>query len=57
MNSDKAKEIAKRVAACPRNCAFIVTERHDMMRRPWIPVLWILKNKLRIRRGQGICWD
>ena len=57
MASDKAKEIARRVAACSRNCAFIVTERHDMVRRPWRPILWVLKNKLRIRRGQRICWD
>ena len=57
MASDKAKEAAKKVAACDRNCAFIVTERHDMVRRPWRPILWILKNKLRIRRGLPLCWD
>lgn len=57
MASDKAREAAKKVAACARNCAFIVTERHDMVRRPWRPILWILKNKLRIRRGQPLCWD
>ena len=57
MASDKAKEAAKKVAACTRNCAFIVTERHDMVRRPWRPILWILKNKLRIRRGLPLCWD
>ena len=57
MASDKAKEIAKRVAACDRNCAFIVTERHDMVRRPWRPILWVLKNKLRLRRGRPLVWD
>lgn len=57
LNSPKAKEIAKRVAACDRNCSFIVTERHDMVRRPWRPILWVLKNKLRIRRGLPLCWD
>ena len=57
MNSDKAKEAAKKVTACDRNCAFIVTERHDMVRRPWKPIKWILKNQMRIRKGEDICWD
>ena len=56
MNSDKAKEAAKKVATCDRNCAFIVTERHDMVRRPWKPIMWILKNQMRTRKGQDICW-
>ena len=42
---------------CKRNCTFIVTERHDMVRRPWVPIMWILKNKWRIRKGQDLCWD
>ena len=56
MNSDKAKEAAQKVADCKKNCAFIVTERHDMVRRPWKPVMWIIKNKIRIAKGQDICW-
>jgi len=55
--SEKAREIAQRVRECPRNCAFIVTERHDMVRRPWIPLLWILKNKFRLWRGQRLSFD
>ena len=57
MNSDKAKEAEKLVAECKRNCAFIVTERHDMVRRPWVPIKWILKNRRRVRKGLDICWD
>lgn len=56
MNSEKAKEAAKKVAECKRNCAFIVTERHDMVRRPWVPIKWILNNKIRISQGKDICW-
>lgn len=56
MNSDKAKEMAERVKHCTRNCAFIVTERHDMVRRPWKPIWWIVKNKVRIMQGKEICW-
>ncbi|MDR2139444.1 MAG: radical SAM protein [Tannerella sp.] len=56
MKSEKAAEIAERVKACDRNCAFVVTERHDMLRRPWVPIRWIIRNKIRIARGKGICW-
>ena len=56
MNSEKAKEAAKKVAKCQRNCAFIVTERHDMVRRPWKPIWWVIKNKVRIKQGKDICW-
>lgn len=54
MNSQKAKDIMEKITTCQRNCAFIVTERHDMVRRPWIPVKWVLDNKLRIMRGERI---
>jgi MoaA/NifB/PqqE/SkfB family radical SAM enzyme len=56
MQSDKAKEIAERIRNCDRNCSFIVTERHDMLRRPWVPILWVLRNKLRIANGKSIRW-
>jgi len=56
MKSEKAKEVAEKVKACDRNCAFIVTERHDMIRKPWKPIMWILKNKIRIAKGKDICW-
>ena len=57
MASDKAKEAMEKVRQCKRNCTFIVTERHDMVRRPWVPIMWVLKNKWRIRKGQDLCWD
>jgi hypothetical protein len=47
----------ERVRQCKRNCAFIVTERHDMVRRPWKPIMWVIKNKWRIWRGQPLCWE
>ena len=55
--SDKAKQAMEKVRNCKRNCTFIVTERHDMVRRPWVPIMWVLKNKWRIRKGQDLCWD
>ena len=57
MASDKAKAAMEKVRQCKRNCTFIVTERHDMVRRPWVPIMWVLKNKWRIRKGQDLCWD
>ena len=57
IKSDKAKEALEKVKNCKRNCAFIVTERHDMVRRPWIPIKWVLKNKWRIWKGKDLCWD
>ena len=57
MASSEAKEALEKVKKCKRECSFIVTERHDMKRRPWIPVLWIVKNKIRIVRNQSICFD
>ena len=55
--SDKAKEAMEKVRNCKRNCTFIVTERHDMVRHPWVPILWVLKNKWRIHKGQDLSWE
>lgn len=56
LTSEKAKEALDKVRVCRRNCTFIVTERHDMVRRPWKPIWWIIKNKWRIAQGKSISW-
>ena len=48
MNSDAARAVMERIEACTKECCFIVTDRHDMLRRPWRPIAWALSNKLRI---------
>ncbi|HBE03332.1 MAG: radical SAM protein [Spirochaetes bacterium GWF1_41_5] len=48
VSGNKATEILKKIKECRRDCCFIVTDRHDMARNPWKPVMWILKNKLRL---------
>ena len=48
VNSKKAKEVMEKVKGCKENCCFIVTERHDMVRKPWKPIYWIAKNKLKL---------
>lgn len=56
-NTPEWSAAAEKVRHCSRNCAFIVTERHDMVRRPWKPISWILRNKWRIWRGKPIDWQ
>lgn len=57
LQSEKATEAAEKVKNCSRNCAFIVTERHDMVRKPWKPIFWVLKNKIRIWQGKNILFE
>ena len=47
-SQQQAKDAMGKVAACKENCCFIVTERHDMVRKPWKPIFWIGKNKLKL---------
>jgi Fe-coproporphyrin III synthase len=48
MSSDRARAVMAKVRGCTRDCCFIVTDRHDMVRRPWKPISWIAKNKVRL---------
>jgi MoaA/NifB/PqqE/SkfB family radical SAM enzyme len=48
MNSKKAQEAMKKVKLCKRDCCFIVTDRHEMVRKPWKPIYWIVKNKIKL---------
>ena len=49
MNSSRAKAImSKKIKNCKKNCCFVVTERHDMLRKPWKPLYWIGKNKIKL---------
>jgi len=48
MNSVQAKEAMEKARGCEKECCFVVTERHDMVRKPWKPIYWILKNKIKL---------
>lgn len=49
LSSNKAKEILEnKVKPCKLECCFVVTERHDMVRNPWKPIWWIIKNKIKL---------
>jgi len=54
IHSNKAKELEKKILECRRECCFIVTERHDMVRRPWIPISWVLKNKWLLAHNKSL---
>ena len=49
-NSSKAEEVRRKVKHCKRNCWMVGTAVPAMRRRPWVPFLWITKNKIRLSR-------
>ena len=53
-NSQQAEKIRNMVKVCPKECAFIGTARFDMLRNPFGPINWILKNKIRLNRGMAL---
>jgi len=53
-NSPEAEEARRRVAACDRACWMVGTARPAMRRRPWIPLYWIVNNKVKLARGKKI---
>lgn len=54
LTSEKAKEAISKIRNCTRECCFIVTERHDMVRKPWKPIYWVIKNKIKLALGLPI---
>ena len=54
-NSEKAESIRRKAKECQNNCWMVGTAVPAMRRRPWVPLLWITKNKIRLARGQTIC--
>lgn len=48
MTSDKARKIMEKIRSCPKDCCFVVTDRHDMVRKPWKPIFWVVKNKIKL---------
>jgi len=45
--SQKASEIRKKVRECPKQCWMIGSASPAMKKRIWIPLLWIIKSKLK----------
>jgi len=63
MASRVAKDSVDKVAACGQNCWMVTTARTAMRsalipQAPKIgPMLWVLKNKLKVTLGKSICFD
>ena len=53
--SERAQEVRQKVGQCKRNCWMVGTAVPAMRKKPWIPLLWIAKNELRLARHQDIC--
>lgn len=63
MNSETAQQTRKKVAGCGQNCWMVTTARTAMRSNlvPQLPksdpLLWVIKNKLKVSIGRNICFD
>jgi MoaA/NifB/PqqE/SkfB family radical SAM enzyme len=46
--SAEADQVRARVAACQRNCWMVGSARPAMRSHPWVPLSWIIKNKVKL---------
>jgi MoaA/NifB/PqqE/SkfB family radical SAM enzyme len=52
--SDQAENARKKVAVCQHNCWMIGSAGHLIRKKAWIPMMWILKNKIKIMKDNSI---
>jgi MoaA/NifB/PqqE/SkfB family radical SAM enzyme len=63
LNSEVAQKTRQKVAGCDQNCWMVTTARTAMRSNiiPQLPknepLLWVLKNKLKVSMGKSICFD
>jgi len=63
LNSDVTQKTRKAVAGCDQNCWMVTTARTAMRSNivPQMPktepMMWVLKNKLKVSMGRKICFD
>jgi len=63
MKSEVSRRTRQKVAACDQNCWMVTTARTAMRSNiiPQLPksgpLLWVLKNKLKVSLGKNICFD
>lgn len=53
--SEKAQQIREKVRNCPKNCWMVGTASPVMKKYIWTPLRWVMKNKLRVMKGQPVC--
>lgn len=55
--SDRAQKVRSLVRSCPKNCWMVGTASPVMKKYVIHPAKWVIKNKLRVLRGQDPCID
>ncbi len=53
----KAEEVRSKVRQCSKNCWMIGTAAPVMKKYIRIPLLWVIRNKINIITGKGVCID
>lgn len=53
-NSGQAATVRAKVARCQRNCWMVGSARPAMRSNPWVPLLWIAKNKIKLAMKKDI---
>jgi Fe-coproporphyrin III synthase len=52
--SEAAEAAREKVAECRENCWMVGSARPAMRSRPWVPLLWIIKNKVKLALQKDI---
>ena len=53
-NSRRAAAVRAMVKNCRKNCWMVGSASPAMKKRVWVPALWVVKNKIRLMKGQDI---
>ena len=52
--SQQAEKVRNQVAKCKQNCWMTGTAVPSMRKNPWVPIKWVIKNKLRLYQGKPL---
>jgi len=55
--SERAREVRAKVAACPKNCWMIGSASPVMKKYLWRILPWVIRNKVGVMAGRRICAD
>ncbi len=53
-NGERARAVRKQVKECEQNCWMTGTAVPAMRARPWVPLRWVVRNKMRVARGRPL---
>lgn len=56
-NGEQANRIREKVEKCNRNCWMTGTAVPAMRKKIWVPIIWVLENKIRLILGKDIKLD